>query len=155
MWMVGSVSVLCQLFRDEDRLLDDDVPRLLPDRPDDRDTPEDRFEDPELRTADEPDDRPEDDRPTEDDREDLLPAASRSTEDAALVAPRRRILPNELEEDLADSRLSRVAERKGDSTGRKYSVFIRDVRCLDSALSSVLCLVADDSSDLSDDRSVL
>lgn len=135
------------MFLDDDLLLEeDDVPRLLLDRPDDLDTPDERLEDLELRTADEPEERPEEDLPTEDDLEDLLPAASRSMDDAALPAPLRRALPNELDPDRAGSRLIRVMERAGEATGRNCSALNLDVRSLDDCKRfSTLCLPLMDS----------
>jgi hypothetical protein len=139
-----------QLFLEDDRLLDDDVPLLPLDLPEDRDTPDDRLEDRELRTADEPEERPEEDLPTDDDLEDLLPAASRRMDDAAFPAPLNSALPNEPDPDLAGSRLSRDMVRAGDVTGRSCSVLNREVCSPEFKRSIILRLTPVDSNDLAE-----
>ena len=121
----------------------------------DFDTPDDRLDEPELRTADDPDELLDDDLRTDEDLEDRLPAASRSTDDAALVAPRSSALPNELDPDRAGSRLSRVADREGADTGRRFSVLIPDLSWLENPRFCRFSLASVDSIVLPDERSVV
>lgn len=135
------------MFRDDERLLDEEDVARLPELLFDLDTPdEDRVEEPELLTADEPPDRLEDDLLTPDDLDDLLPAADFNAEDAALPNPRRITLPAEFEResDILD------IVRTGEAVGRKLLVSIRSVAGGVILLGFIVCelLPAD-----TDDRS--
>lgn len=68
-------------------------------------------------------------------------------DDAALPAPRRRALPNELVPDRAGSRLSRDMVRAGVATGRSCSLLNREVRWLEFSRFSILCLALSASED--------